>query len=67
MSIRVDLTDTSMDLVMGLVRKMDMNPSQVINYLLTKPDILSEAWSEMNEKQKGQKGDKKHQNSPKNT
>ncbi len=67
MSIRVDLTKLNMDLVMGVVRSLDMNPSQAVNKLLSEPELLSEAWSEINESRKGQKGDKKRQKTPQNT
>lgn len=46
MSIRIDLDIENMDLVMYYVRKLDKNPSEIINLLLTNPTLINEAWSE---------------------
>lgn len=45
MSLRIDLTVKNMDLVMSFVRNYDKNPSEIINLLLSNPDIIKEAWS----------------------
>lgn len=44
MSLRVDLTDKNMDLVMCLVREWDCKPAEVINTLLSR-FIVSDARS----------------------
>ncbi len=40
MSLRVDLSESNMDLVMGLVRDLDCKPTDVINLLLNHINII---------------------------
>ncbi len=55
-SLRVTLTDESMDIVMCLVRQYDKNPSEVINMVISNPQLIYDARSEIDErKSKGEK------------
>ncbi len=46
-SIRTTLSEDNMDLVMDLVRSLNVNPSQVLNYLLDNPDEIISARSRL--------------------
>lgn len=50
-SFRITFTDDNMDLVMGLVRELDCNPSEVINILLNTPQMITDARSKLHERQ----------------
>ena len=56
MSLRVDLDEGNMDLVMFLVRKLDKKPYEVINQLLNNPFLVEEARSELHGKIKKEDG-----------
>lgn len=47
-SFRTTLSNHNMDIVMYLVRKLDSNPSEVMNLILDNPNILIDARSELN-------------------
>ncbi len=49
MSIRTSLSEDNMDLVMSLVRDMDKNPSEILNFLLNNPDQIISARSKLDE------------------
>jgi hypothetical protein len=51
-SLRTTLDDNSMDLVMYLVRKHDKNPSEVINMIISNPQMIYDARSEIDGKEK---------------
>lgn len=46
-SVRTTLSRDNMDLVMSLVRSMNTNPSQVLNYLLDNPEKIISARSRL--------------------
>lgn len=50
MSLRVDLSKENMDLVMHVVRAYDCKPTDAINLLLTKPQIILDARSKLYER-----------------
>lgn len=51
-SFRTVLDTCNMDVVMYLVRKLNKNPSEVMNMLLLNPQLIYDARSEINEREK---------------
>lgn len=52
MSIRVNLSEDAMDMVMSTVRGFSINPSEAIDKLLLEYKYLIEAESELDEREK---------------
>lgn len=51
-SLRTTLDECNMDLVMHLVRKYDKNPSEIINMVISNPQMIYDARSEINDQEK---------------
>lgn len=49
-SFRTQLTEENMDIVMLLVRKLDKNPSEVMNMIINNPQLIYDARSDINGK-----------------
>ena len=50
-SLRTNLEDSNMDIIMYLVRKFDKNPSDIINMIIQDPQMIYDARSEINEQE----------------
>ncbi|CAM0029962.1 hypothetical protein VPHF95_0050 [Vibrio phage F95] len=50
-SFRTHLTEDNMDIVMFLVRELDKNPSEVLNMVISNPQLIYDARSGINGKE----------------